>query len=422
MCVSCLFVDLRIANGANGLVKEGQTVFEVTCKHEVQRAQTISYEGLRLVYDTGDFVRPQRTARAPIHRVRRGPLRAMTEGELARSVIESVSKQRADLMVSKVVFRKLNFRNISLFELEATSVDESFEAITVEVEQVVVRQRKQQPGGLRDLSAIFDRPRVGSVSTATSSGVSRPATNGCVAQDTEPGEHQERDDGSIAGVLDDLGLSGTVLEDSGILAEYRSILGDDLAKDLEAVLNDMVGVEQAEAAAAEAAAQAAAEAEARAELATHAIGNGVSSSGGEQHGQEAASPSLPPPPPPPPSPELGQVDRWSDLPLREVSRWRFALRESGQDIGVLHQLGLNQLKATCKRKSHKGRRPCVCWLSNVTDLQKAERDLVRWLAAGEGSADDHADIARDLKLTYGMRVRGPSRAASAVAYLAFPEV
>jgi hypothetical protein len=96
------------------------------------------------------------------------------------------------------------------------------------------------------------------------------------------------------------------------------------------------------------------------------------------------------------------MNRWAEFSVREIAPWQFQTND-GKELGVIHQVGPDSLKATCRLHT---RPRCVCWLSKVTDVAVAERDLVRWFSQGVGEdLKTHQAFGRDLKLSYGMRVR-----------------
>ena len=92
---------------------------------------------------------------------------------------------------------------------------------------------------------------------------------------------------------------------------------------------------------------------------------------------------------------------WAELSAEQRGLTFWSL-DSGKQLGAIHQLGPDQLKMTCQRRHGPGK--CVCWLGRVSDYEKATKDLVQWLVHG-GSKPEHADAAKALKLSYGMKLR-----------------
>lgn len=94
--------------------------------------------------------------------------------------------------------------------------------------------------------------------------------------------------------------------------------------------------------------------------------------------------------------------RWADLPVRNVGALKF-VDEQGARLGELHYVGETGIKATCSRHMPK----CICWLTRTLfGLQRAEDDLVRWLAeavASDSGPQQHAASAAALKVSYGMK-------------------
>ena len=88
--------------------------------------------------------------------------------------------------------------------------------------------------------------------------------------------------------------------------------------------------------------------------------------------------------------------------LQELPNWRFAdAADAAKKRGHIHQIGPTQMKATCAL--HKA---CVCWFTAIPSTEQGERDLVGWLAsAADVSKEDHQDMARKLKIGYGMKPR-----------------
>ena len=73
-----------------------------------------------------------------------------------------------------------------------------------------------------------------------------------------------------------------------------------------------------------------------------------------------------------------------------------------QPLGVLHRVNDQGLKLTCKKHPK-----CVCWVSfRNHDKDETAMKLFQWLSDGlAGTAAQHEDMARDLKIALGMRIR-----------------
>lgn len=75
---------------------------------------------------------------------------------------------------------------------------------------------------------------------------------------------------------------------------------------------------------------------------------------------------------------------------------------SGRVIGVIHNIH-ESIKATCRQ--HPGK--CVLWVNTkIASPLPVLADAYKWLAAGrDATKEEHEAAARDIKLSYGMRIR-----------------
>ena len=74
----------------------------------------------------------------------------------------------------------------------------------------------------------------------------------------------------------------------------------------------------------------------------------------------------------------------------------------GPSYGIIHQISLPLLKSACQGRKHKS---CVCWLSNVQDVGKAEQDLAAWIADASPDRAGHQEAARLLNMAEGTKVK-----------------
>lgn len=143
------------------------------------------------------------------------------------------------------------------------------------------------------------------------------------------------------------------------------------------------------------------------EAATEEAGEPPAAERSEAAEQPAAAGPMPPPDDAPPVEDLAQV--LHELSLVEKKHWCF-YDDSGphqRPVGYVHPIG-KHLQARCTVASH---RDCRLWLSCGEAATMRGRGLisvVRWLAAGRNIDETkHAAAAYDLKVSYGMRPRGP---------------
>ena len=93
------------------------------------------------------------------------------------------------------------------------------------------------------------------------------------------------------------------------------------------------------------------------------------------------------------------------LHLVTFSFSRTNLRRIGDttDIAIIHRVGDNGMKATCKNPAHG--KSCICWVTRGW-ADRLMSDLVKWAADGlTTSADEHAEAARLVKISHGMKPR-----------------
>lgn len=100
-------------------------------------------------------------------------------------------------------------------------------------------------------------------------------------------------------------------------------------------------------------------------------------------------------------PEKQEQNKWAEFGLSEQSFGNFVDIVGGESRGKIHVAKEETLTATCR--SHKR---CTCWFSKVAVISGGERALVEWFAHGRTTTmEQHQDLARELKIQHGMRVR-----------------
>ncbi|CAE7895079.1 unnamed protein product [Symbiodinium necroappetens] len=128
--------------------------------------------------------------------------------------------------------------------------------------------------------------------------------------------------------------------------------------------------------------------------------------------------------PVPPEPFAGGAD---SCDIEDVGGWHFRRKSDNTDVGRLHQIGVDTLKATCKLH-----RSCVCVISSpplgserlrtvsarlqrAPTLHDTEADLVKWLDAGlTATATQYQEASLDLRSgSWAVRVRRPKAGARA---------
>ena len=84
------------------------------------------------------------------------------------------------------------------------------------------------------------------------------------------------------------------------------------------------------------------------------------------------------------------------------------LRTNGV-VGRVQQMNPKSIKANCRKHDK-----CVCWVSlkppedNEDGMVLLREELLEWIAAGHDrdmSPAAHADMARELKISHGMKVK-----------------
>lgn len=90
--------------------------------------------------------------------------------------------------------------------------------------------------------------------------------------------------------------------------------------------------------------------------------------------------------------------------LRQTLDWSFFRLDDGRAIGKIHAVGTGGLKGTCRVHQR-----CVLWLSCASRMPEGENAIVRWFGSAATDqpvdASSHADLARDIKISFGMCVR-----------------
>lgn len=367
-----LFFDLREAHGSSGIVKSGQTLLRLKPVPNVL-VPSLDYKGLVLQYALVEHVFPARKPRAPFDRARCGQLNAFTEGQLARFICDLLPPCQGEAVVpAKVTIRRLQYRDIDLKEIVTHGVCEDFQPIELEAGNLKKHEKRGgksgssnssvAPGDLlgmlnRKANAVrFLKPTGGH--PAAAAGSSAPPAADCGGDQAAPVSQQ--------GFLELLGCAMSELQlsaaESGHI--FGGVLADGDADDLHAVVA--------------------------------AYKKESEDVNDEQHLQEERDEAC--------AEEIvaaGSGNPWAELGLRETTKWHFSELEGAAEVGLFHQVGPRSLKATCRK--HKS---CVCWLSKVTDLAVAERDLAEWLSKGGSvSRGEHDDLSRAIKIRYGMRVR-----------------
>ena len=116
-----------------------------------------------------------------------------------------------------------------------------------------------------------------------------------------------------------------------------------------------------------------------------------------------------------------RLDKFNMVDISQGSVWRFADKPTSasepatanpQAVVQIHSIGRpnggSSFKATCGRPGH---RKCVCWITkNVEGSERMRmlKDLMAWSAGGKGvDMDAHQRSAREVKIAWGMKPRGP---------------
>lgn len=106
--------------------------------------------------------------------------------------------------------------------------------------------------------------------------------------------------------------------------------------------------------------------------------------------------------------ELGEVP-WPFNVVQAEPNGRYIHVETGIVLGVIHDMGMFSLKATCKAKGHTN---CGCWvtlrppMASPAARDQLERELVEWIAFGAAdSVEAHLARSADIRRAKGMSVR-----------------
>ena len=363
---------------------------------EMKSDAPLNYDGLLLGYSCEVFSAPERKPRSPFSRARLGALQAFVEDELANFMVHGILHTGFGTTVpEQIVIKRLRYSDVDLQHVFLEGECPSFCPIRVKAnDSLMLCRRSMKAPGFAHHGDLISQMEASAKSNATST--KRVRTSETKRAAPSVGSAAPAQQASY--FLKMLGVQPGDLHISS--AEVEATYGGDLAADLFQATDLWETVIPAEEVERWPPCQPDAPSEdSDGELEPGKPDGGITSVAGGASSSSAAAPAVAPP--------IPKEWQWRELGLHQVSRWHYRDlhgNHKGREVAVLHQVSPSSLKATCKCHTC-GRSRCVLWLSNVTDAAATECDLVHWIAAGrEVPHSRHQELARDVKLRYGMRV------------------
>jgi hypothetical protein len=369
---------------------------------EIESDAPLSYEALLLRYSREPFVAPETKPRSPFSRASFGALGAFAEDELANFIVHDVLRAGvgASTVPGQVLIKRLRYSDVDLQHVRLEGECPSFCPIRVKANESLMlgrRSGKRAPGPAHhgDLISQMEATAKSNATYAKRARTSETKRSAPSVASAAPAQNAS-DFVKMLGVQPgDLHLSSAEVE-----ATYGGVLEAADAADIFEATSMWEKEVQAEEGEQWPSFQDALSEGSETELEPgEPDGLTTSVAAGGASSSSAAGPAV--------APSNPKEWQWQGLGLHQISPWRYRdLHGSrqGQEVAVLHQVSPTSLKATCKYHTC-GRSRCVLWLSNVKDAAATERDLVHWIAAGrEVPVSRHQELARDVKLRYGMRV------------------
>ena len=277
--------------------------------------------GVKLELAFEQFIAPMVRCRSPLNQQTLGGIKCLSEQEMAALFVESSTRMfggREKCVLNNVTIRKLRFRDIDLKRVEVEGFDgEPFkiEVHAAEVKKGKAKGSSSQAARKLDLCSDFLRPTCRTPAAPAAAAAAREES--AAPRDAE---HKQ-----VADFMEDLGLDAAAArlvqddfcKSDGLMTALFSTLPSDVREELQEVLGSEVDEDEIELSNAE-----------------EEVLEEDAESADEADEEEEV---------------LEEPEPWPWSVMREAAPWRYVAKASGESLGLLHAVGQDGLKATCKR-------------------------------------------------------------------------